>query len=111
MFLLEQFGYKVVSVPSSVQALKALESYPDIALLFTDIVMPNDINGYDLAYVARRSRPDLPILFASGYTEHGILLKGDLSRNAALISKPYLREELARKLRGLLEGGQAVPLI
>ena len=71
---------------------------PDIALLFTDVVMPGGMSGSELAHQARTLRPDLPVLFASGYTGHAMIHHGGLGAGALLLPKPYLRSQLADKL-------------
>ena len=82
-----------------------------IDLLFTDVVMPGAVKSRDLATEAQRLRPDLPVLFTSGYADDVIVHEGRLDEGVQLLSKPYAREELARRLRGLLKGRQPVVLV
>jgi CheY-like chemotaxis protein len=99
--LLLSLGYKVVVASNGEEALALLDKHPDLDLLFTDIVMPGSMNGRQLADEARRRRPDLKVLFTSGYTENAIVHQGRLDPGVNLISKPYLRKQLADKLRAL----------
>ena len=95
---LETLGYAVIEAENSQQALHQLVCEPDIALLFTDVVMPGGMSGRELAHQARTLRPDLPVLFASGYTGHAMVHHGGLGAGALLLPKPYLRSQLADKL-------------
>ena len=99
---LKSLGYDVVSVKGGAEAVEALEKHR-FDLLFTDVVMPGGINGPQLAEIARRLRPGLPVLFTSGYSENAIIHHGRLDAGAMLLSKPYERRELAAKLRQVLE--------
>jgi FixJ family two-component response regulator len=65
--------------------------------------MPRGMNGQQLAVEARRLRPELPVLFTSGYTENAIIHHGRLDPGVHLLNKPYRREEMARKVREVLD--------
>ena len=67
-----------------------------------ELVLPEGMNGRELAAAAQKLRPDLKILFTSGYTETGIAHHGRLDPGVQLLAKPYKKRDLARKLRGLL---------
>ncbi len=101
-------GYSVVAVGNGPDALEALARIPDFDLLFTDVVMPRGMNGQQLAEEARRMRPDLPVLFTSGYTENAIIHHGRLDPGVHLLNKPYRREEMARKVREVLDEAREV---
>jgi CheY-like chemotaxis protein len=75
-----------------------------IDLLFTDVVMPGQINTREFARRAQEMRPGLKVLFTSGYTQNAIVHNGRLDDDANLLSKPYRKDDLARKLRSLLDG-------
>ncbi|MCB1822520.1 MAG: response regulator, partial [Candidatus Competibacteraceae bacterium] len=75
---------------------------PRIALLFTDIVLPGDMDGVHLATEATRRRPELPVLFTSGYTERMLVSGGGLAEGVEILAKPYRKAELGGKLRTLL---------
>lgn len=95
-------GYQVVSARNGPQGLDILQHRPDIDLLFTDMVMPGGMTGCDLADRARAIRPDLRVLYTSGYTETAVVHHGRLDLGGQLLSKPYRREELAAKLQAAL---------
>ena len=99
---LTELGYRVLEADGAVAALRLLDAHPEITLLFTDIVMP-DINGRKLADEARKRRPGLKVLFTTGYTRNAIVHNGVLDPGVALISKPYAIEELAAKVRAVIE--------
>lgn len=104
---LRDLGYRVTGVDSGLHALEVLRGTPDIALLFTDVVMPGGMNGRELAQAARLMRPELPVLFTSGYTENAIVHHGRLDRGVYLLSKPYRRQELAAKVRQVLDAARS----
>ncbi|MDX1490122.1 MAG: PAS domain-containing protein [Pseudohongiellaceae bacterium] len=97
-------GYKVLSAANAEEALKILRSDEKIDLLFTDIVMPGELNGRQLADEAQKLRPGLKVLYTSGYTENAIVHQGRLDPGVHLLSKPYRRNELAQKIRLVLKG-------
>ena len=101
--LLADLGYSVLSASDGAEALEILEHNDGIVLLFTDIIMPGGMNGRQLADRALELRPQLKVLFTSGYTENAVVHHGRLDPGVQLISKPYLRQELASKLRAVLE--------
>ncbi|MEH7830082.1 hybrid sensor histidine kinase/response regulator [Gemmobacter denitrificans] len=101
--LVESLGYRVSAAEDGAAALALIRATPDAALLFTDVVMPGDMPGTALAEHALAERPGLKILFTSGYTEAAITRNGQLDPGMQLLSKPYRRDELARKLREVLE--------
>ena len=75
---------------------------PDVDLLFTDIVMP-EMNGKKLADLVREKRPDLPVIYTTGYTRNAVVHNGTLDPDVELISKPFTIEELATRVRTVLE--------
>jgi PAS domain S-box-containing protein len=99
---LSELGYQVLRASSGAEALDLLHTHPDIALLFTDVIMPGGMSGRELADEALRLRPGLPVLYASGYTENAIMHHGRLEPGVLLLAKPYRRAELASKLRQAL---------
>ena len=100
--LLSGLGYHVLEADSGPAALKILKNDISIDLLFTDIVMPGGMNGKELADAAVEIRPDLRILYTSGYAEDSIVHQGRRDPNVALLAKPYRRGELARRIREVL---------
>jgi hypothetical protein len=101
--ILEENGYRVLSAENPAKAIEAAEGYHGaIHLLLTDVVMPQ-MNGPDLARRVKALRPDVRVLYMSGYTEDAIAHRGVLEEGASLISKPFTQESLTRKLRELLD--------
>jgi signal transduction histidine kinase/ActR/RegA family two-component response regulator len=100
--MLEELGYRVLNVADGPAALAALEREPDVSLLFTDVVMPG-MSGRQLAERALQLRPKLRVLYTSGYTQNAIVHNGRLDAGVELISKPYDREQLAAKVRRVLD--------
>jgi PAS domain S-box-containing protein len=105
--LLKGLGYKVLVADRAAAALPILEGPEHIDILFTDVVMPGGMGGKQLADHAAKIRPDVIVLFTSGYTENAIVHHGRLDPGVNLIRKPYGRRELAQKLRQLLDGKAA----
>lgn len=103
--ILADLGYVVVHVDSATKALRLLESDRDFALLFTDIVMPGDMNGVELATSVRGEFPEIQILLTTGYSDRALDAE---SRNFPLVRKPWRRAELAQRIRTLLEGPNGV---
>lgn len=98
---LEELGYHVLMAENGVEALARLEAEsPD--LLFTDVVMPGGVNGWELAEQAKRIRPGLKVLLTSGYPLETLTLRGRLSEAAKVLNKPYRKSELAARLREAL---------
>lgn len=97
--LLADLGYHVLQASQAQGALDIIGSGVPVDLLFTDVVMPGELRSPELARRAKVVLPELEVLFTSGYTENGIVHGGRLERGVALLSKPYSREDLARKIR------------
>ena len=98
----QSLGYRVVEAANGAEALVRLQAHADVAVLFTDVVMPGGMSGRELADAARALRPGLPVLYTSGYTENAIVHHGRLDPGVLLLGKPYLRRELADKLQQAL---------
>jgi len=101
--LLRSLGYTVIVAERATVALPMIERGDAFDLLFTDVVMPGGMSGKELAERARALRPDVKILFTSGYTENAIVHQGRLDPGVNLIRKPYGRRELATRIRQVLE--------
>ncbi len=95
--MLEDLGHEVIEANSAMEALRALRENPAIELMITDYSMPK-MTGTELASEARRLRPDLPILLATGYAElnetNGMVLPR--------LGKPYVQEQLAAEIAKLV---------
>ena len=99
---LADLGYAVLKARDAKAALTIVESGVPIDLLFTDVVMPGPLKSPELARKARDRLPNLAVLYTSGYTQNAIVHHGRLDEGVELLSKPYSREALARKLRHVL---------
>jgi PAS domain S-box-containing protein len=99
---LTELGYRVLEADGAATALRLLDGHPEIVLLFTDVVMP-EVNGAKLADEARRRRPDLKVLFTTGYTRNAVVHNGVLDPGVEMIGKPFTLDALAAKLRFVLE--------
>lgn len=99
---LKDLGYHVLKAADGQSALHVLQSGLEIDILFTDVVMPGPVRSPELARQAKQMFPKLAILFTSGYTQNAIVHSGRLDPGVELLSKPYRREDLARKLRQIL---------
>jgi PAS domain S-box-containing protein len=95
-------GYRVLEAADGPQALALVEAHEDIDLLFTDVVMPGGMSGRELADQVQQQRPDMRVLFTSGYTENAIVHQGRLDAGVQLLSKPYRREDLLRRINEAL---------
>ncbi|MDP1700748.1 MAG: PAS domain-containing protein [Aestuariivirga sp.] len=100
---LNDLGYRVLEAPDGAAALKVLEREP-VDLLFTDIMMPGGMSGYDLAKNAVARWPSLKVLLTSGFPETRLNGNGNASVKMHLLTKPYRKDDLASALRKALEG-------
>jgi PAS domain S-box-containing protein len=100
---LSAVGYNVVAAASAREALDLLIAEPDVDLLFSDVVLGSGMDGIELAREARRARPDLPILLASGYPGSGDRRHEESDETFELLRKPYRREQLTGAIRRLLD--------
>lgn len=100
--LLTELGYHVLKARDAQSAFSIIDSGLAIDLLFTDVVMPGPMRSPELARLAKERLPNIAVLFTSGYTENAIVHGGRLDLGVELLSKPYTREALARKIRKVL---------
>jgi PAS domain S-box-containing protein len=102
--ILERNGYEVLAPAGAEEALRLAGEYPNpIQLLVTDVVMPR-ISGAELSARLRQLRPQLKVLYVSGYTDGGIGAHGMLEDGASFLQKPFTTDSLARKVRSVLDG-------
>lgn len=106
--LLESLGYDVLTARDAQAGLAVVESGLPIDVLFTDVVMPGGLSSRDMARRAQDILPGLGVLFTSGYTENSITHGGRLDPGVELLSKPYPREALARRLRHVIANARQV---
>jgi signal transduction histidine kinase len=104
--MLSELGYRVLKAKDAQSALATIESGIPIDLLFTDVVMPGPLRSPELARKAHERLPNIAVLFTSGYTNNAIVHAGRLDHGIELLSKPYTREALARKIRYVLRKHQ-----
>lgn len=100
---LSDLGYLTHLAENASQALEILKKEKGIHMLFTDVVMPGGINGYELAEQATQQWPDLKVLLSSGFTSNSIANNAHTRFANYLISKPYRKTELAKRIRQLLD--------
>lgn len=104
---LQGLGYRVLRASDGEGALTILQSGIPVDLIFTDVVMPGPLRSVDMARQAKNMFPDIAVLFTSGYTQNAIVHGGRLDPGVELISKPYRREALARKIRQVITANKA----
>jgi DNA-binding NtrC family response regulator len=97
-------GYRVFEAKNAKEALPILASEDRLDLLFTDVVMPGDMDGIGLAHYARQMLPNLGILLASGFPTIKASAQRTNSSEFPLLGKPYRSHELARAVREVLDG-------
>jgi CheY-like chemotaxis protein len=98
---LRELGYTVIHTGSPIDALHRLDGNPRIALLFTDVAMP-EMNGRELANAALARHPNLKVLYTTGYTRNAVVHHGVLDRGTLLIGKPFTLNQLAAKIEQAL---------
>jgi len=99
---LSQLGYQAIAAANAAAALRVLAGKQHIDLLFTDVMMPGGVLGPALAQRARELRPGINVLFTTGYAENAAMADGALTASE-VIQKPYRNEELATRIRNLLD--------
>lgn len=107
--LFADLGYRVLRAKDAQSALAIVESGVPIDLLFTDVVMPGPIRSLELARKTVARLPSAGVLFTSGYTGDAIVHGGQLDQDIELLSKPYTREALARRVRQVLRNRPRTP--
>ena len=105
--ILRDFGYTTLMAGNGREALEIIDASGQVDLLFTDLIMPGGMNGVALAREARRRRPEIRVLLATGYAEASIERTDVGGAEFDLLNKPYRRAELARRVRALLDAPAA----
>jgi two-component system, cell cycle sensor histidine kinase and response regulator CckA len=101
--LLTQIGYHVLSAANGKEAIEVAKTYPDkIHLLITDVIMP-EISGPELAGELCTARPDLKVIYISGYTDDSLAPEGVLQPGTVLVNKPFSVRVLSAKMREVLD--------
>jgi PAS domain S-box-containing protein len=101
---LHSLGYVTLDAASAAEALTIVETGNRFDLLFTDVIMPGAMNGRQLANQLQKTKPDLKVLFTSGYTENAIIHHGRLDSGVLLLAKPYRKSDMAAMIRKALDG-------
>jgi CheY-like chemotaxis protein len=101
--MLSGFGYHILQAEDGESAVRVLQSQNHVDLLFTDVVMPGPVSSTDLARQALERFPNIAVLYTSGYTRDALSTGGRLDAGVQLLGKPYRAEQLAQKVRSVLE--------
>jgi CheY-like chemotaxis protein len=111
--ILGDLGYHVLEAPDGEEGLRVFGAHAsDVEMLLTDVVLPGKVRGRELAERITEMRPEVKVLFMSGYTENSIVHHGRLDDGVQLLGKPFKREQLARKVAevlGTLTAAAATP--
>ncbi|HEY2534896.1 MAG TPA: ATP-binding protein [Xanthobacteraceae bacterium] len=102
--ILRELGYRVIESHDGPSALRLLERQFRVDLLFTDVVLPGGMTGAQVAAHARAAKPDLKVLFTTGYARNAIVHHGRLDPGVQLITKPFSMSDLATRIRDVLDG-------
>lgn len=100
--VLQDLGCLAVECDDGISALQVLQSSRPLDLLITDVGLPNGMNGRQLADAARNLRPELSVLFITGYAENAVFSHGHVEAGLEVLTKPFAIEELTRRVVGLL---------
>jgi CheY-like chemotaxis protein len=100
--VLDELGYDVLVAADARPAISILQSNRRIDLMMTDVVLPH-VNGRKLAEIARGSRPDLKVLFVTGYAEHATYRADFLDRGMDMLTKPFALDALGAKVRAMID--------
>ena len=107
MEVLEELGYVAFEAADGLAGMKVLQSAARIDLLITDVGLPGGMNGRQLAEAGRTSRPDLKVLFITGYAENAVLNHGHLAVGMHVLTKPFSMAGLARRIKDLVASAGA----
>jgi CheY-like chemotaxis protein len=100
---LRELGYRTLDAADGPGAIRLLEQHPEINLLLTDVVLPGGMTGAQVAAAARRLIPVLHVLYTTGYARNANVHHGRLDPGVHLLSKPFTFDELANKVRDVLD--------
>lgn len=108
--VLEGLGYSVSSASAAGEALELMETTDQsVDLLLTDVILPGRTQGNDLTEILTSHRPDLPVLFMSGYTRNAMVKAGRLEDEASYLEKPFTPHQLASRVREILDASEDRP--
>jgi CheY-like chemotaxis protein len=100
---LGELGYQAIEAADAASGLKVLKSDAEIDLLITDVGLPGGMNGKQMADIARTTRPNLKVLFITGYAENAAVSNGHLEPGMHVLSKPFPMDKLAMRIRSIIE--------
>ncbi|KQO76318.1 hypothetical protein ASF20_13260 [Methylobacterium sp. Leaf88] len=104
--ILEDLGYTAIEAGDSAAGLRILQSNVRIDLLVSDVGLPGGMNGRQMADAARIARPDLKVLFITGYAENAVLGNSHLAPGMGVLTKPFAIETMAARIRSMIEAGR-----
>ena len=102
--VLENLGYTAIEAADGPAGLKVLRSDARIDLLVTDVGLPGGMNGRQVADAGRAMRPELKVLFITGYAENAVVSHGHLDPGMHVVTKPFAMEALASRIKDLISG-------
>jgi PAS domain S-box-containing protein len=100
--VLDELGYSAIEAADGVSGLKVLRSDVRIDLLITDVGLPGGLNGRQMVDAARANRPNLKVLFITGYAENAAISNGHLERGMHVLAKPFAMERLAARIQSII---------
>jgi CheY-like chemotaxis protein len=101
--VLEELGFTAIEAGDGPSGLKILQSEARLDLLITDVGLPGGMNGRQMADAARETRPDLKVLFITGYAENAVVGHGHLDHGMHVMTKPFALEQLTERIKALIE--------
>jgi PAS domain S-box-containing protein len=101
--VLEELGYRTIVAANGISGLRQIETPGRIDLLMTDVGLPNGMNGRQLADAARAFRPDLKVLFITGFSESAAVTSGNMEEGMGVLTKPFTMEALATRIRAMID--------
>jgi len=101
--VLDDLGYATIDARDALAGLKVVQSDSRIDLLITDVGLPGGMTGSELAEAARQARPNLKVLFVTGYAETGPLARDQLAAGMQVLTKPFSIDVLTSKIKGMME--------
>ena len=101
--VLQELGYTAIEAADGPSGLRVLQSNVRLDLLVTDVGLPGGMNGRQVADAGREVRPNLKVLFITGYAENAVVGNGYLDPGMAILTKPFVMETLATRIRELID--------
>ncbi len=101
----KDLGYAAIEAADSASGLKVLQSDVRIDLLITDVGLPGGVNGRQMADAGRQFRPNLQVLFITGYAENAAIGNGHLEPGMHVLTKPFAMEVMASRIKSIIAGG------